>query len=676
MDKVNELTKRQEKLDFTLLPDYAGFLLREKLKEFSAAMLKISREEKIPILKYFETLSEEQIVSVSIETSREILKYLAQNKVQDYITINQKNWVENQFPYLLQTENILAEDIVKLSFIRRKVFRQFLPDYTDDHTQWCGIMEEIDYLTTAQEENSINTLIILNQKKLQECDRQLNESQEITCLGTFDWDLHGHNSLFSPQLEKIFDFDDKSIFKDFGDFLEYVHPSDKEMLKQAINNSMKDNGYYECQFRYKKNRAKVIWLRGQVYFRNDKPLKMKGFAMDVTKNYLLSEMLMESESTFRQLIQNAPDAVVVLNDKGKIAFWNPKAEAMFGWKSEEIIGQTFHETILSSLQKENQFNDINWLKAYGQPDVNKTIEITAHNKKGKEFFIALSIASSSWNGKQAYISFIRDISREKKIEKELEQHRNQLARKNIELEKINTELSSFNYVASHDLKEPLRKIKTYSNFIIEKSHEFLTTDAKEYLKRIIIATANMQKLIDDLLAFSRTSSTEKNLSVTDLNIVLEEVKASLKYSIEENNATIISIPLPVTKVIPFQFQQLLENIIGNAIKYSKPGINPVVSITYNLVSGQDYTDEGAMPDMDYNRISVKDNGIGFNQIYANKIFEIFQRLHGKNEYAGSGIGLAICKKIVENHQGFITAQGKEGEGATFNIFIPECPGKG
>lgn len=670
MYKVNELTKKQEKLDFTLFPDYAGFLLREKLKEFSAAMLKISREEKIPVLNYFETLSEEQIVSVSIETSKEILWYLAENKAWDYIIINQQNWAENQLPYLLQTENIVAEDVAKLSFIRRKVFRQFLPDFTAEHSQWCRIMEEVDRFTTAQEESSINTLIIWNQKKLQECDRQLSETQEITSLGTFDWDLQGTNSFCSPQLKKIFDFDDKNNFKDFGDFLEYVHPSDKETLKQAVNNSMKDNGYFECQFRYKKKRAKVIWSRGIVSFENGKPLKMKGFVMDITKNYVLSEMLLESETTFRQLIQNAPDAVVVINDKGKIEFWNPKAEAMFGWKSEEIIGQTFHETILSSLRKENQFNDINWIKAYGQPGVNKTVEITAHSKKGKEFFIALSIASSSWNSKQAYISFIRDISKEKKAEKELEQHRNQLTQKNMELEKINTELSSFNYVASHDLKEPLRKIKTYSNFIIEKSHEFLTTDAKEYLKRIIIATGNMQKLIDDLLAFSRTSSTEKNLSVTDLNIVLEDVKASLKYSIEENKASITSVPLPVTKIIPFQFQQLLENIIGNAIKYRKPGVNPIVSITFNLVSGKDYMAEGAMPDMDYNRISVQDNGIGFNQIYANKIFEIFQRLHGKNEYSGSGIGLAICKKIVENHRGFITAQGKEGEGAIFNIFIP------
>jgi signal transduction histidine kinase len=205
---------------------------------------------------------------------------------------------------------------------------------------------------------------------------------------------------------------------------------------------------------------------------------------------------------------------------------------------------------------------------------------------------------------------------------------------------------------------------------MEKSGNNLSENVKDYLERIIASTANMQKLIDDLLSFSRTASAEKKLIPFDLNSLLDEVKKSMKYTLEEQNVTIISDHLPVLKIIPFQFQQLLENIIGNAVKYSRTDVNPVITITSEVVTGKDYTAEGADYKKNYNKLSVTDNGIGFEQEYAKKIFEIFQRLHGKNEYSGTGIGLAICKKIVENHEGFITAQSRKGEGAVFNIFIP------
>ena len=804
MNTVNELIKKQVQLELKYLSDYADFLLQNKLEEFAKAMIKVSKEEKLPVWKHFETMSAEHVTKISLETSNEILSYLAQNKAQEYIDIHQKRWNENRLPYLLENESFATEDIVLLAFIRRKVFRSFLADFTSDFNQWFEIMEELDRFTTIQQEVSIQNLLEYDRNKLRDHllffekinktvpgiiyvfdiekfnpiyvsanrekllgfaedevrglkidfwlsryhpddynnvishlrgfenavenevraleyrvrnskdeyqwfrrydavfknnaegvpvqiigisiditkeketifelenrNQQFFEAQEIAGFGTFDWDLQGSDSNFSTQMMKIFDLDETS---NLPDFLEFVHPADQAIFKKAISNAMSENGVYECQYRYKRKQAKVIWSRGIVTFESEKAVRMRGFVMDVTKNYLLSEMLTESETTFRQLIQNAPDAIMVIDEKGNIVFWNPKAESVFGWKSDEIVGQTLFGTVLSSNKNKEKLTDIKWWKAYGQNNVNKTIEVTARSKKGKEFVIALSIAASLWNGKQSFITFVRNISKEKKIEKELEQNRNQMAQKNAELEKINTELTSFNYIASHDLKEPLRKIKTYSNFIIERSDSALSEDVQEYLKRIVTATTNMQKLIDDLLAFSRTSSTEKNLEVTDLNILLEEVKAAIKYSIDEHQATITSTKLPVVKIIPFQFQQLMENVIGNAIKYRKAGVPPVISITCDLVSGQDFISEGGIPEVEYNRISVKDNGIGFNQVYAHKIFEIFQRLHGKNEYSGTGIGLAICKKIVENHKGIITANSVEGEGATFHIFLPtKCP---
>jgi signal transduction histidine kinase len=187
---------------------------------------------------------------------------------------------------------------------------------------------------------------------------------------------------------------------------------------------------------------------------------------------------------------------------------------------------------------------------------------------------------------------------------------------------------------------------------------------------MIKSALHMQKLIDDLLSFSRTSSTEKVYETTDLNESLEEVKASLKHILDEKNVEIISSNLPVAKVIPFQFIQLLENIISNSIKYSKQDIQPKIEISSEVVKGEKSNISDVPLEKQYYKISIKDNGIGFEQHFSNKIFELFQRLHAKNEYSGTGIGLAICKKIMENHDGYITAESTPGEGSTFHIFLP------
>jgi signal transduction histidine kinase len=180
----------------------------------------------------------------------------------------------------------------------------------------------------------------------------------------------------------------------------------------------------------------------------------------------------------------------------------------------------------------------------------------------------------------------------------------------------------------------------------------------------------MQNLIDALVSFSRTSTEEKTMISLNLDSVLREVKATLSEAIAEKGAIIISDKLPVLEVVPFQIQQLLENIISNAIKYCMPGTRPEIRITTGIISGSEIRVTGADPGIQYHQISIADNGIGFEPQYAEKVFELFQRLHNKTEYSGTGIGLAIAKKIVQNHNGFITAESELGHGATFHIYLP------
>lgn len=253
-----------------------------------------------------------------------------------------------------------------------------------------------------------------------------------------------------------------------------------------------------------------------------------------------------------------------------------------------------------------------------------------------------------------------------------QQHLTELAlvERNRELEHIINELESFNRVASHDLQEPLRKIQTFISRISEKELSAMSETSKEYLSKIKISANTMRALIDDLLLFSRANKIEKVFEQTDFNQILESVRQELSQTIEEKNAVLSSAHLPTLNVIPFQIQQLFTNLIGNSLKYSNPNVSPEIKIECEIISaGESPALRGNAP-ANYYKISVTDNGLGFEQKYADHIFILFQRLHNKSEYPGTGIGLAICKKIVENHDGFITAEGKPGIGATFTIFLP------
>src|SRR5690606_4764574 len=245
-----------------------------------------------------------------------------------------------------------------------------------------------------------------------------------------------------------------------------------------------------------------------------------------------------------------------------------------------------------------------------------------------------------------------------------------LQEKNEALAKMNQELESFAYISSHDLREPLRKIQTFTSRILESEHQALSVKGKHAFDRINESARHMQALIEDLLSYSRISVTGSQFVRSDLGILFEEVRESLKENIAEHKATILTEGLPVAFVIPFQFRQMMQNMITNSLKFSVQGKSPQIWIVCEQGDGSQFQFEPLNPRERYFHISVADNGIGFEPQYSRKIFEVFQRLHQKVEYSGTGIGLAIVKKIVDNHNGFITAEGAPNRGATFDIYLP------
>lgn len=239
-----------------------------------------------------------------------------------------------------------------------------------------------------------------------------------------------------------------------------------------------------------------------------------------------------------------------------------------------------------------------------------------------------------------------------------------------ELKRKNMELDAFTYISSHDLQEPLRKIQTYANLILSNEYPNLSQEGKVKFDRILYATNRMRELINSLLSFSRASLVERKFVSVDLNTIITDIKEALYENLLEKNAVITTDFHDNVKIITFQFVQLMENLFNNSIKFAKPDVQLEIVIKSRIVYGIDMEIEELSKDVNYCHISFRDNGIGFEPEYNEKIFGVFQKLHGRDVYEGTGIGLAIVKKIVENHNGYIEAVGEPMNGVTFNIYVP------
>ncbi len=413
-------------------------------------------------------------------------------------------------------------------------------------------------------------------------------------------------------------------------------------------------------------------------------------ANEVTPQAVLHKKLQESESHFRQMADLMPAKISNAGIDGNVIYFNQNWLDFTGLDFEELKDLGYHK--IMHPEEIGEFTDR--LQSALETGTDLEMEMRFLNKDG-DYVWHLNIASPiiQEDGEfKMWIGVTTDISEQirtrrsnldtyKKHSNELEDQVSKrtaelkvanegLLLNNDQLKRLNKELEAFNYVASHDLQEPLRKIQTFIGRISDEESHGLTAKGKGYFQRVYTVSEQMRELIRDLLDFSRLGSEERKFVKTDLGKITGEVIKEFETIIDEKKATITIDEMVTVKVIPFQFRQLMHNLISNALKFSRPDNSPHIIIKSNIANGNKLENKELISDKKYCRITVEDNGIGFKPEYSDQIFEVFKRLHGKDAYPGTGIGLATVKRIAENHNGTITVDGELNRGARFNIYIP------
>jgi len=414
-----------------------------------------------------------------------------------------------------------------------------------------------------------------------------------------------------------------------------------------------------------------------MFNKKGKVIRWIGTNTDISEQMKQSDIIKESEKKFRQLAELMPQKVWTADARGNKTYFN----------------QTFLD--YTGLSIEN-INDWEWKKITHPDDFDENEKRWKRSiASGKDFVmesrflrhdgaflwhLTLAVPLKDEHGKIIlWIGTKTEIQEQKNqkefLEKAVENRTVELLQANKSLKNMNKELEAFTYVSSHDMQEPLRKIQTFAGRLMEKESQNLSDTGKNYFHLMQSAAERMQTLIQDLLTFSRLNTSDRKFELTDLNTIIEEVKKDFREAIEEKKAIIEVKGICEVKIIPFQFQQLMQNLISNALKFSNPKVPPHITISSVNIKVNKENIGNLMRGKEYCHITISDNGIGFENGFSEKIFEVFQKLHSKDEFAGSGIGLAIVKKIVENHNGFITATGELNKGATFDIYIPALPKK-
>ncbi|MGA0558049.1 PAS domain-containing sensor histidine kinase [Larkinella sp. VNQ87] len=540
---------------------------------------------------------------------------------------------------------------------------------TDSNGQVYGIMNMAVDVTEQ----------VMIRKKIELSETRQKLAIEAAGLGTFDWDMIKPEFTFSQRLAQMFGYTE-TVNLEHISFSGLIHPDDRQIRLDAHAEAIRTGRlFYEARFVWLDQSVHWIRLNGKVlYTEEGKPSRMYGTTMDITDQKNLAdwlekqveertltlqqrnEELKRSEERYHKMVDEVQDyAILLLNREGIIQNWNQGAERIKGYSEAEIVGKSIRvfyrpedrekglpERLIDEALREGRATHEGWrLRKNGSEFWGNTVITALHDEQG-------SIIGFS--------KVTRDLTEKKLAEDQLWQY-------SRDLELQNKELEQFAYIASHDLQEPLRKIQTFSGLLRESLDQPELVD--RYLGKIDSSAQRMSTLIREVLNYSRLTMQEERFVPVDLNAILQAVLVDLELLVEQKGAEIQAETLPTIDGVPLQLGQLFYNLISNSLKFTEK--RPMIRISARILTPGDLAGfAGLKPTQTYVELRFEDNGIGFEPHFAQQIFVIFQRLNTSKRYGGTGIGLALCKKIVDNHQGQILAQSEPGQGAVFLVQLP------
>lgn len=514
---------------------------------------------------------------------------------------------------------------------------------------------------------------VLSQEKRKENEEKLSIVIEASELGTWELNLFSDEMKYSDRFLEILGYPAR-VHLTHEQILKHLHPEDIKIRENAFNEAFLTGIlHYEC--RIIRNAKSIHWVEGKgklFYDHQKQPTYIIGTLRDITDEKLFQHRLQQREQKFRVLADSMPQHVWTGDAEGNLNYFNRSVYDYAGLSLQQLMKKEWFK-IIHPEDREATRNA--WYKAVNTgEDFLFEHRFLRHDGEYR-WQLSRAIPQKDEAGRiQMWVGTSTDIQDQKlftnELEKQVLQRTRELKKKNLDLEKMNKELQSFAYVSSHDLQEPLRKIQMFAARLLEKEKHTLSENGLNYFSGIQRAANRMQILIQDLLAYSRTNDTERTFKKTDLFEIIEEVKTDFKEALAQKKGEIVLEEVCEANVIPFQIRQLFHNLLSNSIKFASSERPLHIRVRCELVRGDKLKVIVPFPEKIYCHISISDNGIGFDPQYKERIFEVFQRLHGKEEYSGTGIGLAIVKKIVDNHNGTITASGELNKGARFDIYFP------
>ena len=527
-----------------------------------------------------------------------------------------------------------------------------------------------------------------NEEQEKQKQLQLNNAESVFSYGSWEWTLGTDYVIWSNGLFDIFGYD-ASEYPDskmsYGTYTKHIIPEDVERVASISQDALKNKRLayeFEHEIIDEKGNRKLLAVKGRCYLdEKGNVIRVLGTSEDITK-------LHELKTSLKYKVEELKKTQEEL-EKAKDLFKEAEALANYGsfdWDVQKDIvlwsdglKRLFAGNDISKLPTNIKYD---FYKSRVHKDdvirVNKIIKNAIKDKKPYSFEHRLinldgvekTVHTQGWvttNENNEFLKFIGntvDVTEMKVYEQDLKY-------KIEELNRSNQDLEQFAYIASHDLQEPLRKIMAFGDRLNTKYSEELGPDGQFYLSRMLDAASRMKILMENLLSYSRVSTKTEPFELVDLGLTIESILNDLEMKIQDVDAQITMTPMPTLNALPTQMQQLFQNLISNALKFVKPNTKPVISIEAYEADLQEISLLGVpFKNNKYCKIVISDNGIGFDTEYAEKIFLIFQRLHGRSEFEGTGLGLAICKKIVDNHHGYIVAKSDKDQGATFTVYLP------